>query len=249
VKEYALTPNGEISAFQTLFNKDCHRESGRVHQIYLHPKGRFLLIAGDKFVIVYDILTKEACAKLKSDGSQKWANHPVIENQLLAWNINTVSSYSWKDLDIMAQWDINKPHLAEPKIERDGDISTTSIILQVNRQAQDYVDEILVSTTRNYAIMSISQEGPYDNRRPGIQIITLSDIQDLDACNITPIRIPNEINGTIERPLGIIGKERLVFMDRSFWICSWSIGSEQEKAQRHFFLPRDWVTTEMLGLL
>lgn len=248
VKECVLAPNGDMFAFQTLFNKDCHRESGKVHQIHLHPRGRFLLIAGYKFAIIYDISTKEACAKLESDGSQKWANHPIIGDQLLACNIDTVSSYSWKGLEIMRQWDINKPHLAETKIGQKGDISTTSIILQVNRQAHDYVDKILVSTTRNYAIMSISQEGPYDNRRSGIQIINLSDIQDLDACKISPVQIPNEINSTIEHPLGIIGKDRLVFIDRSFWICSWSIGSEQEKEQRHFFLPRDWVTTEMLGL-
>ncbi|OBT75830.1 hypothetical protein VF21_05527 [Pseudogymnoascus sp. 05NY08] len=248
VKGFAVTSDGTMSASQTLFNRDCHRESGRVHQICLHPKGRFLLIAGDKFVIVYDVLTKEACAKLESDGSQKWANHPVIEDQLLALNIDTVSSYSWKGLEIMTQWGINKPHLVESKTGQKGDISTTSIILEVNRQAQDHVDKIIVSTTRNYAIMSISQEGPYDNRRSGSQIIKLADIQDLNACSISPIRIPNEIKGTIERPLGIIGKDRLVFIDRSFWICSWSIGSEQENAQRHFFLPRDWVTTEMLGL-
>ncbi|OBT64887.1 hypothetical protein VE03_06430 [Pseudogymnoascus sp. 23342-1-I1] len=241
VKGCALTASGAM-AFETLFNKECHRESGRVLQISLHPKCRFLLVAGDKFVIVYDISTKEA------DGSQKWANHPLIEDQLLALNIDTVSSYSWKDLEIMAQWDINKPHLAEPKIEQETDISRTSIILQVNRQVQEYVDKILVSTTGSYAFTSISQEGPYLNRRSRIQIINLSDIQDLDSCSITPISIPNEINITIEHPLGIIGKDRLVFIDRSFWICSWSIGSEQEKTQRHFFLPRDWVTTEMLAL-
>ncbi|KFZ05991.1 hypothetical protein V501_07831 [Pseudogymnoascus sp. VKM F-4519 (FW-2642)] len=109
VKECVLTPNGDMFAFQTLFNKDCHRESGRVHQIHLHPRGRFLLIAGDKFAIIYDISTKEACAKLESDGSQKWANHPIIEDQLLACNIDTVSSYSWKGLEIMTRWDINKP--------------------------------------------------------------------------------------------------------------------------------------------
>ena len=248
VKGCGPTPNGVIPTFQTLFNKDCHRESGKVLQMSLHPKGRFLLIAGDKFVIVYDISTKEACAKLESDGSQKWANHPVIEDQLLALAIDTVSSYSWKDLEIMAQWDINKPHLTEPKTKQREDSSTSSTILQVNREAQDYVDKIIISATRNYAIMSISQEGPYDNRKTGIQIINLSDIQDLDACSITPILIPNEINSMIEHTIGIIGKDRLVFMNRSFWICSWSIGSEQEKAQRHFFLPRDWVTTEMLGL-
>ena len=248
VKGFALTPSGVMPAFQTLFNKDLDLEGGKIHQMFLHPKGRFLLIADAKFSIVYDISTKETCVKLETDGSQEWTNHPVIEDRLLAFNIDTVSSYSWKGLEIMEQWDINKPQLAEPKSGWEEDCSTISAIFQVDIQAQDYVDKIIVSTTPNYAILSISQEGPHHNRRKGIQILNLSDIQDLEACNITPIPIPNEINSTIEHPLGIIGKDRLVFIDRSFWICSWSIGSEQEKAQRHLFLPRDWVTTEMLGL-
>lgn len=96
--------------------------------------------------------------------------------------------------------------------------------------------------------MSLSQECPHQNRWAGIKIISLSNIEDLEACNITPASIPNGIDSMIAHPLGIIGRDRLVFIDRSFWICSWSIGSEQEKAQRHFFLPRDWVTAEMLGL-
>lgn len=122
----------------------------------------------------------------------------------------------------------------------------TSTILQVNKQAYTYVDKALVSTARNYAIMNISREGPYDNCRSGVQIINLSDIQDLDVLSITPVPIPNGINGMIEHPLGIIGEDRLVFMNRNFWMCSWDIGSGQGKAQRHFSLPRNWVTTDIL---
>lgn len=248
VKRCGFISEGTISTFQTLLNIDLDLQGGKIHQMSLHPKGRFLLIADAKSVVIYDISTKDICANLETNSNQKWANHPVIEDQLLAFNTDTVSSYSWKDLEITAQWDINKTDLAKSKSEQDEGSSKTSTIFHVDILAQDYVDKILVSSARNYAVMSISQECSHQNRWAGIQIIDLSDIQDLDACNITPIPIPNDINSTIEHPLGIIGKDRLVFMDRSFWVCSWSIGEEQEKAQRHFFLPRDWVTTEMLGL-
>ena len=248
VKKCEFTPDGAITTFRTLFNIDLDLQGGKVHQMTLHPKGRFLLIADEKTVVIYDVSTKDICVKLESNGNQKWANHPIIEDQLLAFDTGTISSYLWKDLEIIAQWDINKPHLTESKSGQDEDSSKTSAILPVDTQAQDYVDKIIISANRNYAVMSISQECSHQNRWTGIKIINLSTIDDLEACNITPVLIPNGINSMIEHPLGIIGRDRLVFIDRSFWVCSWSIGSEQEKAQRHFFLPRDWVTIEMLGL-
>ena len=37
----------------------------------------------------------------------------------------------------------------------------------------------------------------------------------------TVITLPQDVNEAIERPLNFLGRDRLVFIDKSFWVCTW----------------------------
>lgn len=75
---------------------------------------------------------------------------------------------------------------------------------------------------------------------------------DLEAGESTLIHlpIPERIEKVMERPLGVLGKDKLVFIDRSLWVCTWRLVDKEQESEleRHFFIPRDWVTTESLKL-
>jgi hypothetical protein len=62
--------------------------------------------------------------------------------------------------------------------------------------------------------------------------------------------IPERIENVMERPLGVLGKDKLVFIDQSLWVCTWRLVDKEEESEleRHLFIPRDWVTTESLKL-
>ena len=84
-------------------------------------------------------------------------------------------------------------------------------------QVTHYVDELLLSTTRDYVIKSISQQGRYHNRWMDMQIIRLSDIQEAESGNVIPVSIPKAISKEVRRPLGMIGNNhRLVFCGQGF---------------------------------
>ncbi|PGH14324.1 hypothetical protein AJ79_03146 [Helicocarpus griseus UAMH5409] len=250
------TPHGRTNlTSQTVLNLDLDLDGGKIHQILLHSQAEYILIADATSVTIYDLSTKKVSAYLKSASGQKWANHPSDASQVLAFDVKNVSSYSWKSLETVINWDFNEPdvslstnvdeELHIPPSPAHGEASPGS---NLGMRFQDYVDEILFSTTRKNLILSISQDGSYQKRWADTKIIAMSDLQDPDALTITPLSIHQRVNKIMTRPLGIIGKDRLVFIDRGFWVCSWLIGSGDDDVQRHFFLPREWVSLEMLSL-
>jgi hypothetical protein len=65
---------------------------------------------------------------------------------------------------------------------------------------------------------------------------------------INSLQIPSEILTRIEVPLGILSGGRLVFLDHDLWMCTFRLNSVRgsEGLQRHYFIPRDWASTECL---
>ena len=63
-------------------------------------------------------------------------------------------------------------------------------------------------------------------------------------CNL----IPAQLEAIIEIPLGILPGSRLAFLDQDLWMCTYELGPVYNEGalQRHYFIPRDWVTTDNL---
>ncbi|KAK2736745.1 hypothetical protein FQN55_001507 [Onygenales sp. PD_40] len=247
VKKLTFDQGNMIKTFELVLHLDLDLEGGKVHQILLHPRAAFLFIADAESITTFNLATKCRSAKVGSDGNQRWTNHPFIENQLLAFDVDIVTSYSWESLEVITKWDIKGVDIGNKQTPL-SNAGTNPGASQSGMHIQDYVDEVIVAATRNYATVSLSQDGSSINRWTSIRILDLSGIHDPDRGNIIPISIPEAVRKAIGRPLGIIAKNRLIFVDLNFWICSWVIGSEQEEAKRHFFLPKDWVSPEMLGM-
>ncbi|KAK2798728.1 hypothetical protein FQN50_008766 [Emmonsiellopsis sp. PD_5] len=247
VKRVTFGQDNTVRKFELVLHLDLDLDGGKVYQILLHPRAGFLLIADAKSTTTFDLATGKISAKVESDGNQRWTNHPSIEDQLLAFDVGDITSYSWESLEAITKWDIKGLDTGNQET-RFSNARNNPGASQSGMHIQDYVDEVIVAATRNYATVSISQDGPFHNRWTNIRILDLSGIHDPDRGNIIHISIPEAVKNAIGRPLGIIAKNKLIFVDSNFWICSWMIGSEQEEAQRHFFLPRDWVSPEMLEM-
>lgn len=77
----------------------------------------------------------------------------------------------------------------------------------------------------------------------------------LDAANLsnrsTPLQVPRSVRDAVGMPLDVLPNERLIFIDRSSWVCSWPVRSPKgaEDIERHFFIPRNWLPIESLELL
>jgi hypothetical protein len=109
-----------------------------------------------------------------------------------------------------------------------------------------YLDEIIITHARTFALLLISKRGLSRKRWSRLQILPTTTFQDSNTTtntkssspSISPISIPEDISSTIEKPLGILGSEQLAFLDRSFWVCSWRLSSNQSGRMAGSASPR-----------
>ena len=72
------------------------------------------------------------------------------------------------------------------------------------------------------------------------------------------VTLPENLASEINIPLGILSRDRLVFLDRNFWVCSWYLPlpsnlyfrrtGETAEIKRHYFLPGDWISPDCVEL-
>ena len=76
---------------------------------------------------------------------------------------------------------------------------------------------------------------------------------DVVAGVVKPIYLPEEVETRIEIPLGILPKNRFIYLDKEFSMCSLQLNAigvdaRNIREEHHFFLPRDWLNSDCLEL-
>jgi hypothetical protein len=269
---------------RTIVDVEMDPDSGMITQILLQADAQFLLVALESSAHLWSTSSGTLLKTIQVSRAKKWTCNPHNTSQLLAFTCDTVTAYTWNDFEILNQWTINKPfpspslNLESPKPRPAllfGDSSTLSN-QSTTVGPQEYLDEIIVAHPCTFALLLISERGPSCKRWSRLQIIATAAFQgsnnNADGKTLSSIPIPDDISSTIEKPLGMLGSKQLIFLDKSFWVCSWRLSSDQSSktasstsprriagglgneslingsVERHFFLPRDWVNAEMLGL-
>ena len=86
------------------------------------------------------------------------------------------------------------------------------------------------------------------------------DIEGLEC-----IPLPPELVSCIEVPLTFLSRDRLIFLDNNFWLCSWHLPLPSKtttrpssgscildggtaEIKRHYFLPSDWISPASVAL-
>ncbi|KAH0538685.1 hypothetical protein FGG08_004760 [Glutinoglossum americanum] len=235
-------------------------EIGGVRQLLLSPGSDFLLVASLNSAQLWSIRTRSVhatCTSVELGVLQKWATNPSNQEQLLAFTTTTIIAYGWGDLQELTRWHIKPLGKAIPDAveeEMPGLARRTPVCNMTDPLGiGEVVDQVIVSQAREHILLLFSLQGPYRRRRSHLRIIDVASLTDASSgeCRaVDSVHIPGDIATMIERPLDILGKDRLVFLDESFWVCTWRLthSGGPNSLVRHFFLPRDWVNTESLDL-
>lgn len=94
---------------------------------------------------------------------------------------------------------------------------------------------------------------------------TLSSPAGDDLQELQPIPLPPELTSHIESPLAFLSRDRLVFLDQNFWLCSWRLPLSSDTTTRrpsatgtldggtmeikqHYFFPSDWISPDSVAL-
>ena len=243
----------------TIMKERLQSHNGGAHRLLADSTGKFVLVATSSSAQVWSIDKHKICAthKPRRFGEQiQWAAHPTKSTHLLALTPTTITEHFWKDLSPGYQWHFQRLGQASPDNESDEDkpgIPRAMSNLVDSKQLDEFISRIVVSHNKAFILLFLCRRGRHHGRHARLLILESAKFATPPASPddyLDTIPIPPDIAACIERPLQVIGQDRLVFLDESFRVCSCNIRhiGGPGAVLHHFFLPRDWVNAESLEL-
>jgi len=245
---------------------------GRIRQLLFNHDGSLLLLAGQLSAQTWALECRTVlgyCEDIEIGTS--WINDPHNNEFLIAFDHHGIRRFGWKDLKAGRQL----PYHKEP-----GAHSSSSTMRDHAFDKDHTRTNAKITQHRSHVIFREE-----DNR--GFSQSWFINVSDLDAvphpksleknesasrAGIQLICPPDSVSGLVEMPLGVLSRNRLVFLDQDLWICTWKIDSSHthssnssstvesipdqmstlsvtDPVKRHFTLPRDWINGDNLSLV
>lgn len=255
----SLPPSAGKTQFkvQSLLSGKAKIAVGGVHQILLNRDSTKLLIVSQDFGQIWSVETGNilVSASLEKGETRRWINHPLKPDLLVGAGVKDIILVSWDDLTGVASLYLREDcfHVGGRSSFNSEDGSKLSIgQLSLDPGGgfkQDiYVNEAILTQDGEHLVIQISKRS---TKR--LLIFETSILECSGNTNSPPILlefldVSSEVTTIIEVLLGILPGKRLVFLDKDFWVCTLELNSVKhpDAITRHYFLPRDWISTESL---
>ena len=218
--------------------------SGDVIAILLRPDSKCLLAVYTHGTQLWAIENTNLITTLLCETQQAghdWISSPLRSGQLLSLTPTSITFYSWDSLEASAPVSFASDDTKSTKT------SAPDVKETVEKAWNTYFDQ--------HILLQISRTATRVKLRPRFAIVKCFSINNPgtpshDSPSAQEVPIPTDIAALIEWPINIFKDGRLVFIDRHFWVCTWKFASlaKRHDVVRHFFLPRDWISTESLQL-
>ncbi|KAL3434765.1 hypothetical protein BDV09DRAFT_168924 [Aspergillus tetrazonus] len=195
--------------------------------LFSHDSTLLLIISG---LSAYIWSVEEGCVMIEKQvaetSTQIWANHPTQPETLLKFADNGITGFRWSDFSEIAtalydglspRSEATCPKLKGVRFNQNGKLAT--------------LHQTDITGVERLFIVDISA---LQLNKPGStsSIVRLSTI------------VPADVARQVEVVLGILPGSRLFFLDKNLWLCSVFLNSSEDTFERHYFLPRDWTTTQ-----
>ena len=222
-----------------------------VRQFLFHPDENYILISTETIDITWDIKPKTRMELARKAwplwSGRRWAAHPLDKTKLVWIDPDTTRMFEWNTLDSVSL-EVSSPPQA-------GSSSPTRVRPQLHATPSGIPEGIrCISSTRNgrYILCeTLPNTGhAHTTSARGMKLSLLSsDSRGSNVSHYTGQRRPlDDISALSSRFLGFFN-DRVIFLDRMFWVCSWELNAPVKTVKKHFFLPRDWVSPTALQLV
>lgn len=245
-RDLASTP-GEIKMTTRWTEKEatCH---GTIDQLLIDTTGKCLLVSGREKIQVLNLENGSVIVEKTPEQTgfphAKWETSTDDPETLLALTGNAVSTFTWNDLNLQQAFPIDRSQgtsdlspatsLTADHLLPSYHPRTSLLVTSFEERGQKYLTFLLLDT-------SVLREGPSLSKQtsaPG------------EAPVIRPVQISPSIALEIQQPVGLLRDGRLIFLDENLWVCTAQVlrveggaGRDGSLVKRHFFIPRDWLTS------
>ncbi len=206
-----------------------------VQQFLFHDSEKLLLISTASADRIWDLKSKKVscCRQWNSSQGRRWIQHP-FKCELLIWiDPSAVHTYSWKVLEHADSMDA-------PPVEPGPPSPTAS--------HGNVVHWVALTNNKEY-IVYLSGAGHTDTQLISglhLELLSTSDLEIQHPHSLTSDCM-TELAAQIKRLIGTY-RDRIVFLDHDYWLCTWRIDTGLDDVKRHFFLPKDWLNHNTLHM-
>ena len=234
---------------------------GGIHQILLNGDSTKLLIVSQDAGQIWSLETGSVAFSgvLENGQTRKWMNLPGQRDLLLGVGPRDLKIIQWKDLTGVASLEYWEDWFAfggRSSLDADEITNTSMGHLSLNPspgfREEVYVNKAMLTQDSSYFLIQICKldtQGRSTKRVMAFEtsLLAHSHLTDSPAL-LNFLDISNEEMTRIEVPLGILPGKRLVFLDKDLWMCTLTMNRARQPSdlKRHYFIPRDWATTESL---
>lgn len=186
-------------------------------------------------------------------------NLPARRDLLLGVGPRDLKVIRWEDLAEVASliYPEDLSHFgARSSFDADKITSTTmnqlSLSPSVGFEEGVYVKKAMLTQDDKYLLVQICKfatRGRSTKRLVAFELSLLAHSPHVDSPTLLDcLGISIEVMTRIEVPLGILSDKTLVFLDTDLWMCTLRMHSTSQLSdlKRHYFIPRDWASTESL---
>ena len=234
---------------------------GGIHQILLNRDSTKLLVVSQDAGQIWSIQAGSVvCSGLLERGEQRrWMNLPAQRDFLLGVGPKDLKLVQWEDLAELASFEywedllrFGGPSSFDAEEVTNTAMNQLSLSPSVGFEEGIYVKRAMLTQDGKYLLIQVCKSATRGRSTKRLVAFETSLLAYSYHKNPPPLHdcldISNEVMARIEVPLGILLGNTLVFLDKDLWMCTLRMNSTRQLGdlRRHYFVPRDWASTEGL---
>ena len=208
-----------------------------VSQILTSDDEKLLLISTRSTDQVWNLETKQiACYKdWDSRLGRRWLQHPSKGQVLISLDDQNVQFFEWQTLE--SQED---PSKASNPLDR-------TITVEDKKNGEGIRWSALTSDGQLIVYLS-------DNECGGVPMSQGLRLYFLSTTDYRPRQPGSHSLDCVEhfasQVVRLMGtyRDKIVFINHDYWVCTWDMHANDHNVTRHFFLPKDWLSSEALAM-
>ena len=225
------------------------RLADSVRQFLFHPTESLLLISTEATDTVWELKLKDRKQLVHKSWphypGRRWAAHPLDPTKLLWFDSDSTGVHEWHSLE---RCDSPTQQTTQSDIE-----SSRPHLSTTPSGTPESVRGVSVARNGRYIICETLQRSgnagsPLLHSLRVQMILADPKIQDKRFRYSSNRTVLEELSAFSTRIIGVY-RNRVIFLDRSFWVCSCELGLSVRSLKKHFFLPQDWISRSSLELL
>ena len=240
------SPNDGTPSLKSLTPPRIDLDGRGIQQMLFNPDASLLLIATEDGGHIWSLKNQTRIATLHdNDMNRRWLQHPLQESLFIGCGPTDIIVFNWQDFSEQAR--LHQSRIKLEAVEHPHGIPRASPEPDGKIDARMAVSKALLTQDRQHVLLQTKTTSIQGQVSKQTFLFPVSAFASHDG-SIPSISIPPGIHAKMEMPLGMLPGSRLAFLDQDLWFCTFRLSSsrdhDNDEVQRHYFVPRDWTSTE-----